>query len=243
MNRTALSSKAFSKSLWLTRRQAEALGGQVRRYERPSKIIFTQPNDKKEFFVKAYDVFNVGQITGLPSAVIKNIRGEPKLDADEVIENYVAREGISVRMDYDYRLNAISSAALGLYNWGFDFIAMRNKPKLTKLKYKRVLLHEMVHSTGHLKRLNREENLDNGVEGNALEEMVAEFGAAYLNFLCGEKAYPAHLKHAEYIERFKNQINTDPDAVVKAIALAYKAVAFILSGKPKEKRQKKKRKK
>lgn len=72
--------KGFSASTWMTFRQALAVGAQVRRGERGATVVYANRIRRVESrgdggeversipFLKAYTVFNVAQIDGLPAA-------------------------------------------------------------------------------------------------------------------------------------------------------------------------------
>ena len=72
--------KGFQSSQWMTYRQAQELGGQVRKGEAGSLVVYadritkTETNERGEDeersipFMKGYTVFNVDQIDGLPSS-------------------------------------------------------------------------------------------------------------------------------------------------------------------------------
>ncbi len=52
--------------------------------------------------------------------------------------------------------------------------------------YFAALFHELVHATGHPRRLDRFSHEEgNPLERYSFEELVAEFGAAFLGALCG----------------------------------------------------------
>ena len=72
--------KGYAANTWMTFKQALELGGHVRKGEQGSMVVFancltrTERNDKGEDvereipFMKAYTVFNVAQIVGLPES-------------------------------------------------------------------------------------------------------------------------------------------------------------------------------
>lgn len=57
--------------------------------------------------------------------------------------------------------------------------------------------HEVIHWTGHPKRLNRQRHRRWGDETYAFEELIAELGAA---FLCTQLGVSGKLQHAAYLE-------------------------------------------
>ena len=112
-----------------------------------------------------------------------------------------------------------------------DCVGMPSRERFdTEESYHATLYHELVHSTGHDKRLKRATLAKNngfGSDPYCKEELIAEMGAA---FLCG---------HAEIIERtidgsaayingWLERIRKDKLLIVQAAAQAQKAVDFIL---------------
>lgn len=92
------------------------------------------------------------------------------------------------------------------------------------------LFHEMAHSTGHSKRLNRKEvvNIDSfGSHSYSLEELVAEFSSA---FLCG---YAGILNKVEqnsqaYIQSWARVLKKDPSLVFEASKRASKVFDYVM---------------
>ena len=92
------------------------------------------------------------------------------------------------------------------------------------------LFHELVHSTGHSKRLDR--GLDTrlapfGSPDYSKEELVAEMGAAFLCAHNGISSETLELS-ASYIDNWRRVLKADNKAVVKASGLAQRAVDHIL---------------
>lgn len=93
------------------------------------------------------------------------------------------------------------------------------------------LAHELIHWTGHKKRLNRFDNGDEEFGGTprqdyAFEELVAEIGASFLCVRYGIDR--THVQHENYIQGWLKLLKNDSRAVVKAAARAQVAVDFLL---------------
>ena len=86
--------------------------------------------------------------------------------------------------------------------------------------------HEMTHASGHKSRLDRNLSGRFGDEAYAMEELIAELGAA---FLCAEVGIlPATRKdHAHYLANWVRVLRRDKKAIFTAAAAASKAAAFI----------------
>lgn len=94
-------------------------------------------------------------------------------------------------------------------------------------EYYSTLFHELVHSTGHNKRLNR---LKVGKENYAKEELIAEIGNA---FLCAETGIEQITleNSTAYIKNWLGALKSDEKYIIFAAAQAQKAVDYILSTK------------
>jgi antirestriction protein ArdC len=102
------------------------------------------------------------------------------------------------------------------------------------LSYYSVLFHELTHSTGHVKRLNREtlkDALHFGDTNYSKEELVAEMGAAFLAGLTGIEQVTIE-NSAAYLNAWIRRLKGDPKLVISAAAQAQKAADHILNHKP-----------
>ena len=101
--------------------------------------------------------------------------------------------------------------------------------------YHATLFHELVHSTGHEKRLKRAgivERNGYGSDPYGKEELIAEMGSA---FLCGYAGIVDRTinSSAAYLEGWLKQLKQDKTLIVHAAAQAQKAADFILgNGNP-----------
>jgi antirestriction protein ArdC len=84
--------------------------------------------------------------------------------------------------------------------------------------YYGTLGHELIHWTGHGSRLDRQHSKDRfGSEAYAMEELVAEIGAA---FLCADLALTPQIRedHAPYIAGWLTVLKNDKRAIFTAAA-------------------------
>jgi antirestriction protein ArdC len=99
--------------------------------------------------------------------------------------------------------------------------------------YFTVLFHELCHSVGHPKRLNRfgnnETNPFKSRSSYGLEELVAEIGAAFLNNHTGILNDETMKDSAAYIQGWLQQLRNDKKFIIEASAKAQKAVDYILN--------------
>jgi antirestriction protein ArdC len=229
--------QGFSAPLWMTFRQAKELGAHVRKGEKGTLVVYadkitrTEQNEKGEDverhfgFMKGYTVFCVDQIEGLPPhfyAKAGAFKNEGQRDAEA--ESFFASTGAQIRHGGN---NAF-------YAPGPDFVQMpdfetfRDAPA-----YYATLAHECTHWTRHKSRLDRDFGRKKwGDEGYAMEELVAELGAA---FLCADLELTPQIRqdHAPYIAGWLKVLKEDKRAIFSAAAHAQKAADFLHGLQPK----------
>jgi antirestriction protein ArdC len=97
--------------------------------------------------------------------------------------------------------------------------------------YYATLFHELVHSTGHDKRLGRKELMSQepfGSEPYCKEELVAEIGASFLKSVAGI-AHDDFEQNAAYLKSWLDMLKADSRIIVHASGQAQKAVDYILN--------------
>ena len=125
--------------------------------------------------------------------------------------------------------------AAAYYSPANDTIGMPDSNRFeTADHYHATLFHELVHSTGHEKRLKRASIMERngyGSEPYGKEELIAEMGSA---FLCGYAGIVDRTidSSAAYLEGWLKQLKEDKTLIVHAAAQAQKAADFILGHKP-----------
>src|SRR6266704_4896009 len=222
----------FAAPIWMTFRQALELDAHVRKGEKGSLVVYansitrTEHDDKtgedveREIpYMKGYTVFNVEQIDGLPE--VYYAKAAPTLDPVARIEHaekFFAALGATIR----HGGNRAS------YSIAADVIQM---PPFESFQdadsYYATLAHECTHWSGSKTRLDRDFGGHRfGSEGYAVEELVAELGAA---FLCAdlELALEPREDHASYIAIWLKVLAADNRAVFTAAAHAQRAAEFI----------------
>jgi antirestriction protein ArdC len=179
--------KGYAAPIWLTFKQALALGGSVRKGEHGSLVVFASTFTRTEAnaatgeeserdipFLKGYTVFNAEQIDGLPAHFLAP--ATPRLDPVQRIEHaeaFFAATGATVRHGGDRAYYRISTDEVQLPH----FETFRDAES-----YYATLAHELTHWTRHPSRHDREFGRKRfGDEGYAMEELVAELGAAFLS--------------------------------------------------------------
>jgi antirestriction protein ArdC len=181
--------------------------------------------ERKIRFMKAYTVFNVDQIEGLPEHYY--VKPEPVIDPalrDENADRFFAATGADVR----------HGGNQAYYAGGSDHVQMPvfecfRSPEA----YYATLAHELTHWTKHKSRLDRDFGRKRfGDEGYAREELVAELGAAFLCADLGLTPEPG-TDHAAYIQSWLKVLKNDKRAIFSAAAYAQKAADYLHSLQPK----------
>jgi antirestriction protein ArdC len=228
--------RGYSAPIWITFRQALALGGHVRKGERGSTVVYAnritrtatgddgQDVERLIPFLKTYAVFNVEQVEGLPAHF--HAVAEPKLDGAQRIDHaeaFFAATGADVRHGGDQAYYAVHP----------DYVQM---PPFECFEdpeaYYATLAHECTHWTRHPTRLDRDFGRKRwGDEGYAREELVAELGAAFLCADLGLELQPRP-DHASYIASWLDVLKDDRRFIFTAAAHAQRASDFVHSRPP-----------
>jgi antirestriction protein ArdC len=242
INLLLLNSLDYEHNLFLTWKQLKTINGSVKKGEKGHVVVFTKmiENKKengeveKKSFLRYYKVFNIHQCTDIPKAFLPakgKMTHEPSAECAAVIDNMPDMPVLQHKKKQAYYLPSE------------DII---NMPKPSTFKtivdYYGTLFHELIHSTGHQKRLNRKEVTENpafATEMYSLEELVAEMGSYYLKSHTGvhvEKMGNSLAYINSWLEVFKGNTRF----VIKAASKAQAAVEYILrSGKESEEEQEK----
>jgi antirestriction protein ArdC len=222
----------FAAPIWMTFKQAAELDAHIRKGEKGSLVVYADSITRKETddksgdeidreipFLKGYTVFNVEQIDGLPETYYA--KAAPSLDTIARIaraDNFFATLGATIRHGGNRAFYSIAADAIQMP----AFESFQDADS-----YYATLAHEFTHWTGSKIRLDRDFGGHRfGSEGYAIEELVAELGAA---FLCAdlELALEPREDHASYIASWLKVLAADNRAVFTAAAHAQRAAEFI----------------
>ena len=227
----------FASPLWMTYKQAAELGGQVKKGAKGSLVVYADTFTRREAddngqeqevavpFLKSYTVFNTEQIDGLPAHYYAQAdQPTHPVERIERAERFVAGTGADIR----------HGGGMAYYNSAGDFVQMPSLESFrTAEAYYATLCHELTHFTRHTSRLNREFGRQRwGDEGYAMEELVAELGAA---FLCADIGLTLEIRddHAAYIASWLKVLKNDKRAVFTAASHAQRAADYLHGLQPK----------
>lgn len=217
----------YGSQYWLTFNQAKQLGGNVRRGEHGTKIVFWkfdthetevdgEIEERKFAFLRYYTVFNLEQTEGL-----KALLDLPPAFPIESAESIARGMPNPPAFEQDFRAAYIPSR---------DTVAMPSRTAFdTQEEYYSTLFHELTHATGHAKRLARE-GFDTpqqfGSESYSREELIAEMGAAMLCGIAGIQQATIS-NSAAYLQSWIRRLKADSRLVVSAASAAQKAADYI----------------
>lgn len=226
--------RGYQRNTWLTYRQAEALGGQVRKGERGALVVFAgrqsasdaaeeveEPSERRSqrtfAFLRSYTVFNIDQVDGLPEADSVPTVSLAQVRPDEGAEAFFAATGARVQ----------HGGSRAFYAPGYDLIQLPDPSAFRDpASYAATKAHELAHWTGHPQRLAREFGRRFGDAAYAMEELVAELCAA---FICADLRIGAEPRedHAAYVGDWLKVLQSDSHAVFTAASQAQRAADFL----------------
>lgn len=228
----AASAQGYIAPIWMTFKQAMELGAHVRKGEKGSPVVYASTLTRTEasadtgeeaereiHYMKAYTVFNVEQIDGLPAHYYA--KAEPRFDPPARIahaEAFFAATGADIR----------HGGTQAYYTITHDYVQMPPIEAFRDVQsYYATLAHECCHWTRHMSRLDRDFGRKRfGDEGYAVEELVAELGAAFLSADL-ELTPEVRDDHASYLASWLKVLKDDKRAIFTAAAHAQRAVDFL----------------
>lgn len=232
--------RGYADTRWMTYRQAEGVGAQVRGGEKASPIEFWQWEDEvpvtdalgrpvrdaagKVLLQKVElerprrfeaRVFNAAQIDGLAPAPV---RAEASWDRHERAEALLRASGAAIRHVGGDR---------AYYDSMQDRITLPEAGQFASAdRYYQTALHELGHWTGHPTRLNRDLAHPYGTPEYAREELRAEIASLMVGAELGIGHDPGRC--AAYVQSWIKALEEDPREIIRAAGDAQTARAFIL---------------
>jgi antirestriction protein ArdC len=229
----AMVERGFEAPVWGTYRAWKRAGAQVRKGQRGTPVYFfrTVPRRKGEgedgdggvvFLAKLFYVFNIAQVDGAPEAeAVEPLRFEGgAARAREDLTGALAAMGVSLA----------HGGARAFYSSQRDHVQMPPVDAFeTAEGYVATLAHEATHATGRFSRLDRKLGNRFGSPAYAFEELVAEFGAAFVCAAYGLAKPERTDNHAAYLASWFRAVREQGPAVLtRAASLAQRAAALIL---------------
>lgn len=240
INSIQLMMQGRSDPRWLTYKQADAAGAQVKRGERGTLVQYWKFDDERAKTdeqgrpvigkdgqpekervklerPKVFHavVFNAEQIDGLPAPIQQPMRW----DAVERAEAILKASGADI---------SHAAGDRAFYRPSTDGITMPYREQFqTADAYYATALHELGHWTGHESRLGRDLVNPFGSEAYAKEELRAEIAS----MLMGDELAIGHDpgQHAAYVKSWVKVLKDDPMEILRASADAEKIHGFVMA--------------
>jgi antirestriction protein ArdC len=220
----------YESPFWLTLRQANMLGGTVRKGEKACPVVFWKrlkvgekdSTEEREIpLLRYYLVFNLAQCEGLKNGHPATPDGAAALPSkpEEIVAIMPQKPAIK------------DGFTQAFYSLREDYVGMPGMDRFEGSdQYYATLFHELVHATGHESRLNRStltEKAGFGSDPYCREELIAEIGAA---FLCGQAEIAERTidNSAAYVAEWLKRMKDEQKLIVHAAAQAQRAADFVL---------------
>jgi antirestriction protein ArdC len=226
-----LAFEGYGSRYWLTYRQARALGGNVRKGQHGTKVVFWkvdeyrkensltgETEDRKSMLLRYYTVFNLEQCEGITSAeALTTIH--PIEQCESIVDQMLNRPTLEQdsRAWYLPSTDTVGMPARSAFHSGEEYYS--------------TLFHELTHATGHPSRVGREGIMEHnpfGSEQYSKEELVAEMGAAMLCGVAGIESQTLN-NSAAYLQPWISRLRSDSRLIVSAASQAQKAADYVLA--------------
>ena len=246
INQLLLGMSLHADPHFLTFKQAQQLGGHIKKGAKSEIVVFWQmryfdersrrwknlgkqeqrPADAKVIpLLRYYRVFSILDTEGIEYTPSQPAVMDQQGDLDDVETGYLPLRAIP-------EINLVTNHTGACYLPSQDDIYM---PTITKFHstagYFGVLYHELTHATGHTSRLAREgitKKVNKHSERYAKEELIAELGSCFLMHHQGFQQEALLENSAAYIQSWLQHLRTDKKLIIEAAAQAQKALDYIL---------------
>lgn len=227
----------YPSQCWLTFKQALEAGGNVRKGEKGTAIVYADRfipeaekaravesgEDAKAIpFLKRFTVFNVAQCEGLRPGLATDTAPLPEREIVPHAEALITATGA------DFRIGG----AEAFYSPSGDYIQVPPRRAFRDpINFYRTAFHELSHFSGARHRLNREtlHHYHDSLAVRMREELCAELSAA---FICATLGIAPTVRHADYLGAWIDVLGADNRAIFRAASAASKAADFILRYDP-----------
>jgi antirestriction protein ArdC len=230
----------YRSPVWMTFKQALEYKAGVRKGEKGTQIVFASKMVKETIgdsgeselrafsFLKGYTVFNADQIDNLPAQFAPPAPVLSIVDDGKNWKRFAAQESwfshIPAKLSH--------GGGRAFFRPSTDEIVMPPRDAFnTEQHYFSVLAHELTHWSGAESRLNRTMGKRFGDNAYAMEELVAELGAA---FAMAEIGLAPQIRddHAPYIAAWLKCLKADSRAILTAAAKASEALQHLAGYQP-----------
>ena len=235
INHILLSHSGHQSNIWGTFKQWKEKGCHVRKGEHSQTVVLWKFFDETDeegnatgktsaVMTRYYKVFNSEQVEGEYARTVeqnfrdKLLNHDPITQAQSFVDGYLNNECLPLRNSDRAYYRAGSPEYIALPELG-QFYSPEH--------YYSVFAHEIIHSTGSRKRLDRDLSGKFGSEKYAFEELVAELGSAMVCGTLGLEQKPRE-DHAQYIKSWLTRFRSDNKFIIQAASKAQKAADYAL---------------
>jgi len=222
------SNAGYESGEWATFKQWQERGASVRKGEKGTLVVYYSELEKQDddgkpykvFYAKPSYAFNAAQVEGYEPERPQGLGFDPF----ERAENVMRSSGADIRED----------GAGAYYNPAGDYVNLPIRERFlgeqdkAREAFYGVAFHELVHWTGAKSRLDRDLSGKFKTQAYAMEELVAEIGAALLCADVGLSATPRN-GHAQYLAHWLQVLKSDNRAIFTAASQAEKAAQFLMA--------------
>lgn len=225
----------YGSHLWGTYRQWAEKGATVRKGQKASYVVFykeleiaadeeSEEGPQRRLFARATPVFNADQVSGYGETI-----AEIAVQELGSVDAFIAGTGATI----------VHGGSRACFIPKLDQIHMPERASFTGSStstateaYYSTVLHELTHWTAPAHRCDRDLSGRFGSDAYAMEELVAELGAA---FLCAELGITVEPRpdHAQYLAHWLNVLKADKRAIFTAASKAAAATTFLRREPPK----------
>lgn len=219
----------YASPRWATYRQWTEMGAQVRKGQTSTTVLFwkglgsgsgrddaggDESDTRARIVARSFRVFNASQVDGYHEQPPDLLADIERIDhAEQFLKRLPAAIWYGADSAfYDVRSDTVSMPSFAAFRSPVSFYS--------------VLAHELVHWSGAHHRLGRDLKQRFGSEAYAMEELIAEIGAAFLGAQLGLAIEPRR-DHAPYIANWLRVLRDDPRAIVTAASKAQIAVTYL----------------
>jgi antirestriction protein ArdC len=249
----------YADPRWVTYKQAQEQGWQVRKGEKGTKIEYwnrydpakTQKGEERlnervrEMLDTGTAPEKIGEVQGgYTAGFIKHytvfnaaqIEGIPPLETKAAIKAFKPHERAEKIMDH-CGVPILYGSMGASYSPSRDRIQMPDRELFNDEEhFYATVLHEIAHSTGHPSRLDREEGMNSffGTQEYAKEELRAEIASLFIHTGIGlavtEEGMEKHTEeHAAYVQHWMTALKKDYKEFYRATRDAAKIADYVLA--------------
>jgi len=216
--------RGLSVNRWATFKQAQAKGAKVKKGAKGVALCYFRklPNkvdgdDEKSggMVLSRFYVFHISDIDGFDTHVEAEPTNNVVLPGEETLSmRIISQSGATIingEPAYIPSIDAVRLPEASSFDSSDDYFT--------------TAYHELVHWTGHKSRLDRDMKNKYGDNAYALEELVAELGAAMLSNIAGVNFLS---QSSKYLAGWLKALKSDKRAIFTAASKAQAAADFLL---------------